>query len=322
MRELTFLHQNADRWKQFEASLNKEYACDSDELAALFIQVLDDLSYAKTFYPDSTTTVYLQGLAARAHQLIYKNKREDKGRIRNFWREELPQVIFSARKELSIALLIFLISITLGFVSARYDAGFVRLILGDQYVNQTLENIRQDDPMAIYKSMHELDMFLAITVNNIRVSFMAFALGIFLSLGSGYILFSNGVMVGAFQYLFFERGLLGEAMLTIYIHGTLELSAIVIAGGAGMVMGNAMLFPGTYGRLDSFIRGTRKGAKIIVGLVPIFILAGSLEGFVTRHTDMPLALSLFIIISSLSLILWYFVFYPVSKGRRERYAST
>lgn len=321
MRELTFLHQNAARWQQFEASLQKHRDCDADELATLFIQVLDDLSYAKTFYPDSQTTAYLQTLAGKAHQLIYKNKRENKGRMLYFWKEELPRIVLSAHRELSIAFLVFIVSITLGFVSARYDAGFVRLILGDQYVNQTLENIRQDDPMAIYKSMHAVDMFLAITVNNIRVSFMAFAFGVFFSIGSGYILFSNGVMVGAFQYLFYERGLLSEALLTIYIHGTLELSAIVIAGGAGIVMGNALLFPGTYSRLASFIRGTRKGAKIIIGLIPIFIVAGFLEGFVTRHTDMPLALSLFIIIGSLGLIIWYFIIYPIRLGRSQTDAS-
>ena len=271
----------------------------------------------KRFYPDSNTTAYLQTLAGKAHQLIYRNKREDKGRMLYFWKEELPLVIRSAHRELSIAFLVFSLSIILGFVSARYDAGFVRLILGDQYVNQTLENIRQDDPMAIYKSMHQLDMFLAITVNNIRVSFFAFALGVFFSFGSGYILFSNGVMVGAFQYLFYERGLLGEAMLTIYIHGTLELSAIVIAGGAGFVMGNSFLFPGTYSRLESFIRGARKGAKIIIGLIPIFIVAGFLEGFVTRHTDMPLAISLSIILGSLSLIFWYFIVYPIRLRKKK-----
>ncbi|MFK7847259.1 MAG: stage II sporulation protein M [Rhodothermales bacterium] len=301
--------------------MKKKSQYDSDELAAMFTQVLDDLSYAKTFYPDSKTTVYLQGLAAQAHQRIYKNKQEEKGRILHFWKEELPRVVRSAHKELFVALVIFLVAISLGAVSSKYDAGFVRLILGDTYVNQTLENIKKDDPMAVYKSMQQWDMFLAITVNNIRVSFFAFSLGIFFSFGTGYVLFSNGVMVGAFQYMFYEKGLLWDALLTIYIHGALELSAIVIAGGAGIVMGNSFLFPGTYSRLESFIRGARRGAKIIVGLIPIFITAGFLEAFVTRHTDMPLWLSLFIIFSSFGLIVWYFIIYPIRKKQEVVYVN-
>jgi uncharacterized membrane protein SpoIIM required for sporulation len=321
MQELAFLHQNAERWKQFESTLNQEYNCGSDELASLFTQVLDDLSYAKTFYPQSNTTAYLQGLAAKAHQRIYKNKREDKGRILQFWKEELPRIILESHRELFVALAIFVVAMLLGVISARNDSGFVRMILGDQYVNQTLENIRLDDPMAIYKSAGEWDMFLAITLNNIRVSFMAFSMGILFSFGTGYILFSNGVMVGAFQYLFFERGILGEAMMTIYIHGTLELSAIVIAGGAGLVMGNGFLFPGTYTRIESFIRSARKGAKMVIGLIPLFIAAGFLEGFVTRHTGMPLSLGLLIILGSLSLIIWYFIIYPLSKRQEVVYVD-
>lgn len=321
MREITFLHQNAERWEQFEASMKKESRYDSDELAAMFTQVLDDLSYARTFYPDSKTTVYLQGLAAQTHQRIYKNKREEKGRILHFWKEELPRVVASAHKEMFVALVIFIVAISLGVVSSKYDAGFVRLIMGDTYVNQTLENIKKDDPMAVYKSMQQWDMFLAITANNIRVSFLAFSLGIFFSFGTGYVLFSNGVMVGAFQYMFYEKGLLWDALLVIYIHGALELSAIVIAGGAGIAMGNGFLFPGTYSRLESFVRGARKGAKIVVGLIPIFITAGFLEAFVTRQTDMPLWLSLFIILSSFGLIAWYFIIYPIRKKQEVVYVN-
>ena len=312
MREVTFLHQNADRWKAFERILAGSGRRDPDELASLFVQLTDDLSYAKTHYPDSKTTLYLQQLAAQAHQLVYTNKKERGSRLVSFWVQELPAVIRSAHKPMLAALLVFLISTGIGALSAAYDSGFVRLILGDAYVNMTLENIQNGDPMAVYKSSKPLDMFLAITVNNVRVSFLAFVLGIVFSVGTGFVLFKNGVMVGAFQYFFYEHGLLGTSMLVIYIHGALELSAIVIAGGAGFVLGNSILFPGTYTRFESFVRGARRGLKLIVGLVPIFIAAGFLEGFVTRHTSMPLPLSLAIIFGSFAAIVWYFVVLPKS----------
>src|SRR5690606_37843425 len=181
--------------------------------------------------------------------------------------------------------------------------------LGDRYVNMTLENIEKGDPMAVYKSMGTVEMFLYIAFNNIRVSFLAFVAGALFSFGTVFVLFRNGVMLGAFQYFFYQKGLLLTSVLSIWIHGTLEISAIIIAGAAGMVMGNSLLFPGTWSRLESFKRGARRGLKIVAGLVPVFISAAFLEGFVTRHTGMPPWLSISIIGCSAAFILYYFVFY-------------
>jgi len=163
----------------------------------------------------------------------------------------------------------------------------------------------------VYKKAEEMDMFFAITVNNVRVSFYAFVSGLLTSIGVGMVLLNNGVMVGAFLHFFAQYDLIGEALRVIFIHGTLELSAIVIAGAAGFVVGNGFLFPGTYSRKDSFIKAGREGLKMIVGLVPVFIAAGFLESFVTRYTGMPLWLSLLIISGSLAFILYYFVILPI-----------
>ncbi|MGI9175739.1 MAG: stage II sporulation protein M [Rhodothermales bacterium] len=318
MREAQFLRQNADQWKAFEALLSQGRKADADRLAEGFIQLTDDLAYARTFYPKSPTTRYLNGLAAQVHQAIYRNKKEERGRFVRFWAEELPLTVRAAHRELLIALVVFAIALGIGALSAAGDRGFARLIMGDGYINITLENIEKGDPMAVYKQMNELDMFLAITLNNVRVALYAFAAGVLFSFGTGFVLFQNGVMLGAFQYFFHEQGLLWTSLLVIYIHGALEISAIVIAGGAGLVMGNSLLFPGTYTRVQSFMRGARRGLKIVIGLVPIFVVAGFLEGFVTRHTSMPVALSLLIILGSLGFIGWYFVYYPIRLARRAR----
>jgi uncharacterized membrane protein SpoIIM required for sporulation len=187
----------------------------------------------------------------------------------------------------------------------------VRTILGDEYVNKTLENIRRGDPMAVYKGMDETPMFLFITLNNIKVALLAFAAGATLGVGTGYMLFTNGLMLGAFQYFFVQQHVLKASLLTIWIHGTLEISAIVLAGGAGFVMARGILFPGTYSRAEAFRRSAREGVKLALGLVPVFVLAGFLEGFVTRHTEMPVAASLLIIGGSAAFMGWYFVWYPI-----------
>lgn len=317
MKEITFLKQNAEKWQQFESLLSRKTGSDPDRLADLFVQLIDDLSYARTNYPKSKTTQYLNSLASKAHQEIYKNKKENKKRILTFWKYELPMTFKRSHKQLLYSFIIFITAVLIGVISAAYDDDFVRLILGNSYVNQTLENIDKGDPMAIYKSATPTNMFFAITINNIYVSFLCFILGVFFSVGTGYALFTNGVMLGSFQYFFYQKGLLMQSMLVIWIHGTLEISAIVIAGAAGLTMGNSILFPGTYSRLQSFTMGARQGIKIVIGLVPIFITAGFLESFVTRHTEMPVALSLLIILVSLTFIIGYFVVYPIVLNKKN-----
>lgn len=318
MKEITFLKQNADKWQQFETLADKKGGADPDLLADLFIQLTDDLSYSRTHYPKSKTTAYLNTIAAKIHQEIYKNKKEKSSRIITFWKYELPFIFRNSHRQLLTAFSIFAIAVLIGIVSSAYDDSFVRLILGDSYVNMTLDNIDKGDPMAVYKSMNQLDMFLSITVNNIYVSFLCFALGLVFSVGSGYMLFTNGIMLGAFQYFFYAKGLLFQSVLSIWIHGTLEISAIVIAGCAGLTMGNSILFPGTYSRGVSFAKGAKQGIKIVIGLIPVFIAAAFLEGFVTRYTHMPIALSISIISCSLFFILWYFVIYPIRLNNRSQ----
>jgi uncharacterized membrane protein SpoIIM required for sporulation len=316
MREVAFLRRNAEKWERFEMLLKHDDP-DPDELADLYVQVTDDLSYARTYYPDSKTTRYLNDLSNEVHQRIYRTKPEDRGRLVRFWTEEVPRAVAGARTEMATSLAVFLLAIAIGMVSAAYEPTFVRLILGDAYVNMTLENIEQGDPMAVYKSMNQMDMFLSIAINNVRVAILAFGAGLLFSVGTGYVLLTNGIMIGAFQYFFIARDLAVESMLVIYIHGTLELSAIVIAGAAGFVLGNGFLFPGTYTRRASFVRAARQGGKILVGLIPVFVIAALLEGFVTRYTNMPPALSLLIIGASAAFVLWYFVLVPLRVDQRD-----
>ncbi len=326
MREAAFVKQNTLRWQQFEELLVSREAYNPDRLADLFVQLTDDLSYARTHYPNSQTTLYLNNLTAKVHQSIYRNKKEEKGRIVRFWKYELPLVMYNARKQLLYSFLIFTIAVVVGAVSAAHDDRFVRLIMGDGYVEMTLENIEKGDPMGVYKQEGETLMFLGITLNNIYVSFITFIWGganngmpwfMLLSFGTGFSLVNNGVMLGAFQYFFYQKGLLFESALTIWIHGTLEISAIIIAGCAGIVMGNSVFFPGTYTRLESFRQGARKGLKIIIGIVPIFIIAGFLEGFVTRHTEMPTFLKLAIILTSAFFVVFYFIIYPMQLHKKQ-----
>ncbi|PZD77306.1 stage II sporulation protein M [Mesonia sp. K7] len=317
MREAVFVRQNKDKWEKFESVMNNNAKISPDELSALYIEITDHLSYAKTFYPKSNTLTYLNQLSVKAHQKIYYSKKESKNRIFTFFLYEFPKSFYKHQKVLLFSFLVFLLFSIIGAYSAAYEPAFVRSFLGDGYVNMTLENIENNDPMAVYKKASEMDMFLGITINNTKVALMAYVLGIFLGLGTLYVFMQNAIMLGSFQYFFYEKGLLWESARTIWIHGTIEISVIIIAGVAGFIVGKSILMPGTYSRLDSFVKGIKEGLKVVISTVPFFIMAGFLEGFVTRHTEMPDALAIFIIGLSLALILFYYVFYPIYLNKNH-----
>ncbi len=300
--------------KQYEAEIKQ--GPHADILADRFIELTDDLSYSKTFFPNSNTSRYLNGLAALFHQSIYRNKKEKSARIWNFWQFELPYLFRQYHKQFGWALIFFLVFCAMGVLSAKYDENFIRLIMGNNYINMTNENIEKGDPFAVYKQSEELNMFLSIAFNNIGVAFTTYVLGIFLSVGTIVLLFKNGLMLGSFEYYFFSKGLGFKSITVIFIHGTLEIWAIVIAGAAGLILGNSILFPGTFSRTASVLRGGKDGLKIVIGLMPVFIAAAFFEGFVTRYSNMPLWLSITILSSSIVFIIWYFVVYPVRLHKR------
>jgi uncharacterized membrane protein SpoIIM required for sporulation len=320
MKEITFINQNIDRWKKLDKQLEVDTSENPEELAKLFIQLTDDLSYAKTYFPQADITDYLNRLTLKVHQKIYRNKKESSKRFKNFWINELPQTMYRTQKQLLYAFLIFVGAACIGWVSQVNDGTFSRLIMGDSYVNMTLNNIEKGDPMAVYKSMNPDSMFLRITINNIYVAFLAFVFGLFTAVGTGIMLFRNGIMLGSFQAFFYQHDLFWESARTIWVHGSLEISAIIIAGAAGMALGNSFVFPGTYSRLHQFKLGVKNGVKIAFGLVPVFITAGFLEGFVTRHTEMPLIPNLLIILLSFAFIGWYFIWYPIKINHKNLFS--
>lgn len=315
MKETDFININKQKWEDFE-KLSQDNSQDPDKLSELFIEITEDLSYAKTFYPKRSVRVYLNYLAQKIFISFSKSKSNFRGTFLLFWKQNLPLEMYRSRKEFLTSFLFFFVAVLVGAVSSHIDPDFSRIILGDYYVDMTIDNINRGDPMAVYKQMSQGDMFLQITVNNIRVAFLVFIMGIFFSVGSAFLLVSNGFMLGAFQYFFYIKGLLLTSFLVIWIHGTLEISAIVIAGAAGIVMGNGLLFPKTLTRTQSLQIHAKRGINILLGTVPLFILAGFLEGYVTRQTEMPDAAKWTIILSSLTFIVGYFIIYPIYIGRK------
>ena len=317
MREGRFIKKNIDKWKQYQY----ETATDPDEMAQQFTELVNDLGYSKTFYPHSKVTLYLNGLASKIYLGIYKNKREESSRILRFWKTELPLTVRKYHRELLYSFLLFTVFAVMAAFSTAQDQSFVRGVLGNDYVEMTEDNIARGDPFGVYKGKGQLEMFLTIALNNVKVSFMVFVGGFLLSIGTVWMLFENGMMLGSFQTFFFLKDMGWQSVLVVWIHGTLEISAIIIAGGAGLIVGNSILFPRTHKRLHSLKRGAKDGLKLMIGLVPVFIVAAFLEGFITRYSTMPKAISISILAGSCFFIIWYFIVYPIQLQRKAQQAT-
>ena len=315
MRESKFIRQNKEKWEEFEDLLDSKSE-DPDKLRDLFIQVTDDLSYARTFYSNRSVRVYLNGLAQRIFFNIYKSRKSRKNKFFLFWTDELPKIVYESRTQFRLSLIIFLVAIGIGVVSSIYEPEFARAILGDHYIEMTIENIESGDPMKVYKSKDAFGSSLGITAHNMLLAFLAFVTGIFFSIGTIGMLLFNGIMVGAFQFFFIERGLFWDSFLTIWMHGALEISAIILAGAAGLVMGRGLVFPGTYSRAKSFQIASRRGIKIMMGIAPLFVIAGFIEGFVTRLTEIPDIIRGAFILLCFSFVAFYYYWYPVYKSKK------
>jgi uncharacterized membrane protein SpoIIM required for sporulation len=309
MRENVFIEQNKEKWQDFEQLL-KENQRNPDKISESFVEITDDLSYARTFYPNRSVRLYLNGIAQQIFRDVYKNKRVKWQKLIDFWITDLPVTMYMIRKDLLVAFLIFFGALLIGIFSTVQDPDFVNVILGEEYVQMTEGNIAKGDPMAVYKGSDEITMFFQITFNNLRVALMSFVMGVFFCVGTIFVSMYNGIMVGSFQYFFYSKDVLIDSLFAIWLHGTLEISAIVVASAAGITMGKGLLFPKTLSRLESFQISARRGMKVMVGLVPVIILAGFIESFLTRYTDMPLIIRGALILMSLFFMVGYFVVYP------------
>ena len=289
---------------------------DPDQMAADFTQLVDDLAYAKTFYPSGKVTNYINSQASRIYLDIYKNRKEESNRLVTFWKYDLPLTIRKHHKVVLFSFIVFFIFFGIGyFVSAQND-DMARSIFGDTYVDHTQENIANGNPFGIYEHGNPFLSWLNLMIHNIRVSFLMFVSGIFAGIPCLYIAIKNSIMIGVFDQFFAARGLGIDFWLVVFVHGTLEITGLIIATAAGLVLGKSFLFPGTIKRIDAFKQGAKDGVKIMIGLIPVFALAAFFEGFITRLYNDISILTTAVFALSVLFVIWYFIIYPIRLGRK------
>ncbi|MBL7737780.1 MAG: stage II sporulation protein M [Chitinophagaceae bacterium] len=313
MREALFIKKNRDRWLKNQAMPSE----DADEMAKDFTQLVDDLAYAKTFYPTSKVTQYINHEASKIYLSIYQNRKEESNRLVTFWKYDLPLTIRKHHGTLLFSFIVFVVFFAIGFFVTAKDESLTDSLIMPGYLDATRDNIDKGNPFGIYESGNPVLSWVWIMINNIIVALRDFASGVLFGIPAFYQLAKFGLMVGAFDEIFASRGLGLQFFLVVFVHGTLEITAFIITAAGGIVMGKSFLFPGTIKRIDAFKQGAKDGVKMMIGLLPVLVLAAFFEGLFTRlYNNMSLFTTIIVSLSVL-FVIWYFVIYPIRLSRKK-----
>jgi len=243
----------------------------------LYRRTVADLAYARMRYPGSSVVQELERLLAKSHSVIYQARRGTSNGWWQFWLRTWPSAVRSAWRPIGLATALFWIAAVLGFLIAAAQPQFETFFVSQEMRaaiesgHLWTEHISSVSPMASSR----------IASNNISVSFAVWAVGISFGLGTIWLVAMNGLMLGVIFAACLRAGLFTNLAEFVVAHGSLELPAIWIAAGAGLVMAEPMLFPGKYGRSMELMQAARRSVQIVIGVIPMLLVAACVEGFVS-----------------------------------------
>ncbi len=285
MRTLdSYVLENSAEWARLEALVeqaNKKSKRisgeDLDELLMRYQRSSAHLSYVRSTYGDPQLTARLTRAVAGARAVIYGSQPRVRGALRTFFAATFPAAVWVARTQVLVAAIALLLPWAIVAVwmmnSPAAIEAFAPPALREAYINEDFEAYYSSAPAAEFSSK--------VFLNNIQVSFLAFVTGILFAVPTIALLVFNGANVGVAAGLFHDAGEGSKFWGLILPHGLLEITAIIVAGGAGLRMGWSMIVPGDRTRTQSLIQEAQRSVSIILGLIIVFILAGLIEGFVT-----------------------------------------
>ncbi len=247
------------------------------ELALLYRQTAADLAAAREHRADAELAAYLNGLLGRAHNLVYSAAPAQPRSILTFYRHTFPRVFRATWRYTAAATGLFLLGAVLGLAACLVDPGFERFVLGPHMMDTIDRREMWTHSIVAVKPLASS----AIMTNNLSVAFTAFAMGIAAGLGTAWIMFFNGVLIGAVGSACARADMSLALWSFVAPHGALELPAIFIAGGAGLLLGRGLIAPGTLPRRDALRMHAATAVRLLLGVIPILIVAGVIEGFVS-----------------------------------------
>ena len=305
-----FIKQHREEWKQLEqliATLSKGRKTITGDNIILFSRLYQkaaqNLSYSQTYFPNDEVTQYLNGLVSKSHNLLYKDQVSSVKQIRHFFAAKFIGLLLEQWKFVVTAMILFAIGAIGSFLSVLNDPLHIYSILPPEIA-------RGVDPEQLGSRDGTVDsslMSASIMTNNIKVAILAFAGGITFGILTVYLLIYNGIIIGALAALFWHHGKAYDFWAYIVPHGMIELTAIFIAGGAGLLMGYKLFVPGPFSRGYQLKEHGKRSVQLLLGTIPLFIIAGIIEGFITPAAISLEAKYMVAILTVLGLIL-YIVF--------------
>lgn len=280
----SYVAEHSPEWERLEALVKGASTRGSrlsgdelDELLGLYQRTSSHLSHVRSTYGDPAITSRLTRSVAGARAVIYGAQPRAAGALRGFFLHTFPAAVWEARSAIAVsAIALLLPAIATGVWIATSPTAI------DASTTPALrEAYIQNDFEAYYSSAPAAEFSTQVLINNIQVSFLAFVSGIALSVPTLVVLAFNGALIGQAAGLFHDAGEAGRFWGLILPHGLLEITAIIVAGGAGIKMGWALVSPGDRTRSDALTEEAQRAASIVIGLVIVFIIAGLIEGFVT-----------------------------------------
>jgi uncharacterized membrane protein SpoIIM required for sporulation len=271
-----------DRLEQLVASTGRRNVRslshrEIQELALLYRQAASDLSRAREEPTGAELARYLNQLLGRAHNLIYMGRRARSKGILHFYANEFPAIFRQTFPAIFTAFLIFVAGTLAGAALSLASPAFPRYLLGGKMIETIEQHKMWTQSIVTIKPLASS----AIMTNNMIVCFTTFALGITAGLGTVWMLLLNGLLFGVVNVACWNGGLMFSLWSFVAPHGVLELPAIFIAGGAGLTIGRALLFPGELPRRVSVARAGTLAVRMVLGSIPLLLVAGSMEGFVS-----------------------------------------
>lgn len=298
-------------WKQLDTLLQQVEkrgikslpAFQIKELASLYRSVSADLARARTNQLGNTLVKDLQRLTSRGYNQIYQgSRRQDWQGLGEFCRWGFPAIVQQTWSYIAIATAVFLLGALISWWLAWQDPVFMSLVVPEQLIEQVRD--RQELWMGSILGMKPLASS-GIMINNLSVCFRAVAGGITCGAFTLYVMAFNGILIGAIGTLVGQNNLAYPFWAFVFPHGSLELPAIFFAGGAGLLIARAILFPGQYRRVDALKFYGSQAAQLMFGIVPMLIIAGIIEGFFSPSPLVPSFLKYLVGIGLFSLLVIY-----------------
>ena len=220
---------------------------------------------------------YLNQLLGRAHNLIYMGHKPKISGLVRFYAQTFPRVFRETFRQTLLALLIFVVTGIATWAVTIHDPTFAHRMLGPQMMDTIERKEMWTQSIVTIKPLAAS----GILTNNLAVSFTTFAMGITAGIGTIWMMVTNGMLIGVIGAATWRAGMALQLWTFVAPHGVLELPAIFIAGGAGLEIARGMLFPGLLPRRESLARAGGRAARLVLGIVPILVIAGIIEGFLS-----------------------------------------